>query len=108
MDERNEKGQLIKGHPGLKRTGTPNKLTYEAKQRIERVLEILDESLETDLQALSPKEKVQLWMDLQEFIRPKLQRTQNDITSKGEQINKITFEVINVMEPKPQDNKGKI
>jgi hypothetical protein len=106
MDERNEKGQLQRGHKGLKRSGTPNKLTVEAKQRIERVLELLDETLETDLLALSPKEKVQLWMDLQEFIRPKLQRTQNDITSKGEQINKITFEVINVTESRPGDKKA--
>jgi hypothetical protein len=103
MDERNEKGQLIKGHSGLKKTGTPNKLTIEAKQRIEKVLEILDESLETDLLALSPKEKVQLWMDLQEFIRPKLQRTQTDLTSKGENITKITFEVLNGIQP---ENKG--
>ena len=103
MDERNEKGQLIKGHQGLKRTGTPNKMTVETKQRIERVLELLDETLETDLMALSPKEKVQLWMDLQEFIRPKLQRTQTDLTSKGETITKITFEVLNGIE---SENKG--
>jgi len=103
MDERNEKGQLQAGHPGYKKKGTLNKLTVEAKQRIEKVLEILDESLETDLLALSPKEKVQLWMDLQEFIRPKLQRTQTDLTSKGETINKITFEVLNGTEP---ENKG--
>jgi len=94
MDNRNNKGQLQAGHPGLRKKGVPNKVTQEVKQRIERVLEILDESLETDLMALSPKEKVQLWMDLQEFIRPKLQRTQTDLTSKGETINKITFEVL--------------
>jgi len=105
MDKRDDKGKFTTGHTGLRKAGIPNKVTTEVKQRIERVLEILDESLESDLQALSPKEKVQLWMDLQEFIRPKLQRSQTDITSKGEQINKITFEVISVMEPKPQDKK---
>jgi hypothetical protein len=103
MDERNEKGQLQKGHNGLRKAGTLNKLTVEAKQRIERVLELLDETLETDLMALSPKEKVQLWMELQEFIRPKLQRTQTDLTSKGETITKITFEVLNGIE---SENKG--
>jgi hypothetical protein len=103
MDKRDDKGLFQKGHPGLKKPGTPNKVTVETKQRIERVLEILDESLETDLQALSPKEKVQLWMDLQEFIRPKLQRTQTDLTSKGETINKITFEVLSGNE---SANKG--
>jgi hypothetical protein len=103
MDKRNDKGQFTTGHTGLRTAGTPNKITSEVKQRIERVLEILDESLETDLMALSPKEKVQLWMELQEFIRPKLQRTQTDLTSKGETITKITFEVLNGIE---SENKG--
>ena len=95
MEIFDERGKFAKGHPGLKPKGTPNKVTTEVKQRIERVLEILDESLEADLLALSPKDKVQLWMDLQEFIRPKLQRSQTDITTKGNEICKITFEVVN-------------
>ena len=95
MEIFDERGKFAKGHPGLKPKGSPNKVTIEMKQRIERVLEILDESLETDLMALSPKEKVQLWMDLQEFIRPKLQRSQTDLTTKGNEITKITFEVLN-------------
>ena len=103
MEVFDERGKFAKGHPGLKPKGSPNKVTIEMKQRIERVLEILDESLETDLMALSPKEKVQLWMDLQEFIRPKLQRTQTDLTSKGENITKITFEVLNGIQ---SENKG--
>jgi len=103
MDKRNDKGQFEAGHTGLRKAGIPNKVTAEVKQRIERVLELLDETLETDLMALSPKEKVQLWMELQEFIRPKLQRTQTDLTSKGETITKITFEVLNGIE---SENKG--
>jgi hypothetical protein len=103
MDERNKKGQLQAGHPGYRKKGTLNKVTVEVKQRIERVLEILDESLETDLMELSPKEKVQLWMELQEFIRPKLQRTQTDLTSKGNELTKITFEVLHGTQT---ENKG--
>ncbi|MBT3747491.1 MAG: hypothetical protein HOG34_00800 [Bacteroidetes bacterium] len=95
MGERDNNGKFLKGHSGLKRKGTLNKKTVEIKQRIEKVLELLDESLETDLMALSPKEKIQLWMDLQEFIRPKLQRTQTDLTTKGNELTKITFEVVN-------------
>ena len=95
MDKRDDKGLFQKGHSGLRKKGTPNKKTVQIKERIEMVLEILDESIEADILALKPKEKVQLWMDLQEFIRPKLQRTQTDLTSKGETINKITFELLN-------------
>jgi len=99
MSRKDHSGLFKAGHPGLKKKGTLNKVTVETKERIERVLEILDESLESDLLALSPKDKVQLWMDLQEFIRPKLQRTQTDITSKGNEITKITFEVLHGIQP---------
>ena len=99
MDNRNEKGQLQAGHPGFRKKGTLNKVTAEMKQRIEMVLDLLDENLDANILSLSPKDQVQLWMDLQEFIRPKLQRTQTDLTSKGKEVAKITFEVINGREP---------
>ena len=94
MDERDDKGLFKKGHVALKKKGMLNKKTVQIRERIEMVLEILDESIETDILALSPKEKVQLWMDLQEFIRPKLQRSQTDLTTKGQELTKITFEVL--------------
>jgi len=95
MVERNEKGQLVKGHKGLKKKGCQHKVTREIKERIEFVLGLLDETLEDDIQALSGKEKIQLWTILQEYIRPKLQRSQTDLTTKGNEISKITFEVMN-------------
>ena len=35
-----------------------------------------------------------LWAALQEYIRPKLQRTQVEVESAEEQVTKITFEVV--------------
>lgn len=99
MENRNDKGQLQKGHGGLRKKGTQNKVTVEIKQRIERVLEILEESIETDIQELSPKDKILLWKDLQEFVRPRLQRTQTDLTTKGNEITKVTFEVLHGNQP---------
>ena len=48
MENRNDKGQLQKGHSGLRKKGTLNKKTVEIKERIEMVLEILDESIEAE------------------------------------------------------------
>lgn len=54
----------------------------------------LEESLLDDIETMKPKEKIQLWVDLQEFIQPKLQRVAVDLGPAEEGINKITFEVV--------------
>jgi hypothetical protein len=74
--------------------GTPNKATSEHKERVEWVLGLLDETLEESIARLKPKDKVDLWLSLQEFIRPKLQRMNVDITPVEDKLTKITFEVI--------------
>jgi hypothetical protein len=74
--------------------GTPNKLTTEKKQRLERILEIIEENLEDDIKGLKRKDRVDLWIQLQEYVRPKLQRVNVDIGPAEDKLTKITFEVI--------------
>lgn len=74
--------------------GVRNKVTRAYKERIEWVLGILDETLEADVKMMKAAEKVKLWMDLQEFIRPKLQRMNLDVGADEKSISKITFEVV--------------
>jgi hypothetical protein len=64
------------------------------KERIEWVLELLDETLEDSIRKLKPKDQVDLWMNLQEYIRPKLQRMNVDLGPAEDKLTKITFEVI--------------
>jgi len=54
---------------------TPNKRTKESLERVEWVLNLLQPTLEEDIQAISSIDRVRLWNDLQEYIRPKLART---------------------------------
>lgn len=68
-----EEGQS--GNPAGRPKGSVNKFTSEIKQRIEGVLDILDETLEEDLRKIEPGRRVELWAQLQEYIRPKLSRT---------------------------------
>ncbi|MBC8436178.1 MAG: hypothetical protein H8D88_01290 [Bacteroidetes bacterium] len=93
MVVRNEKGQYAKGHEG-KPKGAKNKITALQKERVEFVLNLLEDTLEEDMENMKPKERVELWASLQEFIRPKLQRMNVDITPPEDKITKITFEVI--------------
>ncbi|TSA28904.1 MAG: hypothetical protein D4R67_03000 [Bacteroidetes bacterium] len=100
MKARNTKGQFVSGNPG-KPKGAKNKVTSEQKERIEKVLELIDETLEEDLLKMKPKERVDLWAALQEYIRPKLQRTHLEVDANEEQVTKITFEVIGSSTPPP-------
>jgi hypothetical protein len=94
MEQNKIKPQLFKPGQGGRPKGATNKITREYKERVEWVLELLDETLEESIEKLKPKEKVDLWMNLQEFIRPKLQRMNVDITPPDDKLTKITFEVI--------------
>ena len=68
------------------------KKTTEAIERIEKVLALLEETLDADIEALSEKDRVHLWNDLQEYIRPKLSRTESKI-SVDESITEISVNV---------------
>jgi hypothetical protein len=90
---RNSRGQFISGNPG-RPVGSGNKRTTLQKVRIDEVLSILSESLLDDLSTMKPREKIELWKDLQEFIQPKLQRVAVDLDTPDDKITKITFEVV--------------
>lgn len=70
------------GNPG-KPKGAKNKRTIDAEKRVEFVLSILEETLQDDIEAMDPTERVKLWNGLQEYIRPKLART--ELTGAGGQ-----------------------
>jgi hypothetical protein len=90
------KGNQTSFKPGQggRKTGSYNKITLEQKERVEWVLGLLDETLEESISMLKPKEKVDLWLSLQEYIRPKLQRMNVDISPAEDRITKIIFEVV--------------
>jgi hypothetical protein len=90
------KGNQTSFKPGQggRKTGSCNKITLEQKERVEWVLGLLDDTLEEDIRNLKAEKRVELWSVLQEFIRPKLQRMNVDITPVEDRITKITFEVV--------------
>ena len=94
MEPKTTKPQLFKPGQGGRPKGAANKITRENKERVEWVLELLGETLEDSIRKLKPKDQVDLWMNLQEFIRPKLQRMNLDIAPPEDKVTKITFEVV--------------
>lgn len=94
METENKKTQGFKPGEGGRPKGVKNKVTREIQAKVEWVLELLDETVEEDLKKMKPPERIKLWTDLQEYIRPKLQRVNLDVGAEDKTIHKITFEVV--------------
>lgn len=71
------------------RKGVKNKRTQESIERVEWVLGLLEPNLEEDIASITSNERVKLWNDLQEYVRPKLARTQVE-HSGGIEVKQIT------------------
>jgi hypothetical protein len=74
---------FVKGTPKPKNSGrkqgVKNKVTIDKQRRVNHVLELLDENIPTDLQAMKPRERAALYGGLLEFTQPKLSRVEFDI-----------------------------
>jgi len=94
METKSNKPQLFKPGEGGRPKGIKNKITREIQAKVEWVLELLDETVEDDLKKMKPPDRIRLWADLQEYIRPKLQRVNLDVGTEDKVITKITFELV--------------
>ena len=100
------KTTFSKDNPGAGRVkGTPNKFTAAVKERIENVLEKLDETLFEDLLSMEPSARVELWAKLQEYIRPKLTRTALVGPDDGPVRGVVTIEVQGTVRPPTTSEK---
>jgi hypothetical protein len=61
-----------KGRP----VGSTNKTTAETKAFLSRISNKLGERIEEDLDLMDPKDRVKIWLELQEYLIPKLSRTE--------------------------------
>jgi len=77
-------------NPNGRKKGSKNKRTEEKIKKIEYVINLLEESIEIDIKELKPAERAKMWSDLQEYVRPKLQRT----SLVGEEDNEILIKIV--------------
>ena len=82
------------GNPAGKKKGTLAKKTIEALNRIDKVLNALDETILDDLKAMRPAERAALFKDLLEYRNPKLART--ELTGEGGEAIKIVSVGVNL------------
>lgn len=71
LEKRNKTGGRVKG--------TPNKITKDIRESYQLLIEKNLVTLETDLNKLNPKDRIEVLIKLSEFVIPKLQRSHNQI-----------------------------
>lgn len=69
---------------GGRQAGGLNKSTEENNKRIDRVLKILDKTLDKDIQELKGEERIKTWLILNEHRSAKLARIEVNQHNSGE------------------------
>lgn len=67
-------GTLVGNQKGSKVVGRQQKRTKEVLKSIQYVMGLCEVYMEEDIKALTSLQRVRLWADLQEYVRPKLAR----------------------------------
>lgn len=75
--------------------GALNKIKQARQDKIQFMLNVGDDIVEEAMRKLKPKELLDIWVTLNEFLCPKMQRITLDTDAEEDRISKITFEVVN-------------
>lgn len=70
---------------GGRQKGTPNRLTTDLKSRIAEVVENGFEAIESDLEALEAKDRINAYLKLLEYVMPKQRETKIDISNLSDE-----------------------
>ena len=99
METNTNKPQLFKPGEGGRPKGVRNKISRERQEKIDEILSIADDMVEEALRKLKPKELLDIWVGLTEYVCPKLQRVTLDTEPEDNKITKIIFEVVPAGKP---------
>ena len=66
---------------GGRKKGTPNKTTTITREILNDIAEGLRPNIARDLAALDPKDRLQIWLKLIEFVVPKLSSVDMNVTA---------------------------
>ena len=64
------------GNKNGRKPGTPNAVTGVLRERVQMLLESQFERVVLDMEHLEPKERVNAWLKLAEYVLPKLNRSE--------------------------------
>ena len=77
---------------GGRAKGTPNKTTTELRERFTSLLESNIDTIQNDLNALEPKDRIKTLLEISKFVIPTLKAVENKIETDLENL-KFEFDV---------------
>lgn len=81
---------------GGRQRGTPNKITKEIKEKFEHLLNSNLNTLQNDLNELSPRWRVHYVLELGKFVIPTMKAQEIDLNMESNsEINSITVTIVN-------------
>ncbi len=95
---------MEKGHtnnPNGRPKGRPNKITQDTRAWLSAVIDKNRRQMERDLKALEPKERLQIFERLMQYVIPKQQATTATVDLErltDEQVNQVINTIINTAE----------
>lgn len=84
----------VSGNPNGRPKGSQNKVTVQAKEAFLTVMELLESRMidgEDVISRLSPARAAELYVNLLNYVKPKLNRNQNDTDVSGEVTIRVTY-----------------
>lgn len=89
-------------NPNGRPKGVGNKLNNDLKARIAQIIENGFETIEADIQALEPKDRVNAYLKLTEYLVPKLRSISVD-TEEKERAEKPSWLIDNLSDDETQE-----
>lgn len=75
---------------GGRQKGTPNKTTAEIREKYQSLIEEVLPKLKDDLDALEPKDRIKIIIELSKFVIPTLKATELNPDNPKDNVNGIT------------------
>ena len=83
-------------NPNGRPKGVPNKMTADLKSRIAQIVENGFEAIETDLEVLEAKDRVNAYLKFLEYLLPKQRETKIDVSSlSDEEVEELLNKALN-------------
>lgn len=86
---------MAKGFKSGGRTqGTPNKVTAEIRSMFEQLVSNNLQTIQSDLDALSPRWRIHYLIELTKFVTPTLRASEIDLNTPPTELKNITIEIV--------------
>ena len=85
-----QKGQS--GNPNGRTKGSPNKVTKDLREMLDRFIKENFEAIKEDFKSLSPKDRVKVYVDLMQYVIPKCQAVRMEVEHDNQPIQFVVKE----------------